>query len=242
MEMTALRNRIKDTALALGAGDVGFADLSALKSKPCTELIQKYASAVSVVIPLSKGILEEVATEPTITYFAHYRAVNRLIDHITLSVSLLLESEGFKSYAIPASQSVPADDYAGVFPHKTAATLAGLGTIGKNALFMHETFGPAVRLGTVLTTMPAEKNNIHPSICGDCTLCRDHCPAMAIEGVNWEPGLERKSLIDVRACSNHMKEAYQHIGRGVVCGLCITCCPHAHLNLSQGENNETQRI
>ena len=39
------------------------------------------------------------------------------------------------------------------------------------------------------------------------------------------------SILDRAACSNHMKQAYQKIGRGVVCGICVSVCPAGRKNL-----------
>ena len=225
-----LNEIITKTALDMGAGRVGFADLTRL---PAPERLG-FAKAVSVMIPLSRGILSQMTDAPTITYFSHYRAVNRLLDQITLRLLLLIEARGYKAFAVPASQSLPgmADPYRGVFQHKTAAVLSGEGWIGKSALFVHPDYGPAVRLGTVLTDAPLDTPEVSPvSRCGDCDACKNACPAMAIEGVLWEPGMARNQLYDAHSCSDHMKTAYQHIGRGSVCGLCIISCPYFKKNL-----------
>ncbi|MEG0075401.1 MAG: epoxyqueuosine reductase [Eubacterium sp.] len=214
----------------MGATDIGFADISDLKDN--TNL--GYERAVSVIIRLSTGILKEIKNEPTITYFSHYRTLNRHIDMVTLRILLWLEERGYPSFAVPASQSLPSAKgiYTGIFQHKTAAVLSGKGFIGKSALFIHRDFGPAVRLGTVLTNAPFKTKKITPlSECGDCQICRKSCPAMAIEGNNWSPGMARNELFDAKSCSDHMKVAYQHIGRGVVCGLCIVNCPYYRKNL-----------
>lgn len=221
---------ILKTALEMGAGRVGFADLTGLPKKERLG----FDRAVSVMIPLSKGILGQMETEPTITYFSHYRAVNRLIDQITLRILLIIEGQGYKAFAVPASQSLPgkADPYRGIFQNKTAAVLSGEGWIGKSALFVHPEYGPAVRLGTVLTDAPLKTPEVSPvSRCGSCNACQKACPAMAIEGETWEPGMERNRLYDAHSCSEHMKNAYQHIGRGSVCGLCIINCPYFKKNL-----------
>jgi ferredoxin len=34
--------------------------------------------------------------------------------------------------------------------------------------------------------------------------------------------------MDYRARSEHMKKAYQHIGSGAVCGICMRVCPKGH--------------
>lgn len=220
-----LNRAVENLAVSLGAGEVGFADLSRLP----TEMTRGYSRGVSIFIPLARGILREIEDEPTITYFSHYRTVNRLLDEISLRVTLFLEKGGYPSLAVPASQSLPGEDkpFQSVFSHKTAAVLTGRGFIGKSALFVHRTYGPALRLATVLTDAPLETPKVEPvSGCGPCQACRDACPALAIEGVTWTYGLEREAMYDPRACSEHMKTAFGHIGRGSVCGLCIIACPY----------------
>ena len=48
-----------------------------------------------------------------------------------------------------------------VMPHKTVAVHAGLGWIGKSALFVTEKYGSAVRLTSVLTDAPLSITNRH---------------------------------------------------------------------------------
>lgn len=230
--MNPLNEKIEALGKGLGAAQVGFADLSSLENG----LNLGYPGAVSVVVRLSKGILAQIEDAPTATYFSHYRIVNRLIDEITLRVALALEEGGAMTLVVPASQSLPSvkgeNPYRGLFAHKTAAVLAGMGWIGKSALFIHRDYGPAVRLGTVLTDAPLDTVAVlAESECGSCQACVKACPAMSIEGKLWKPGMERSQLIDARSCSEHMKEAYQHIGRGSVCGLCMVSCPHFRKNL-----------
>jgi epoxyqueuosine reductase QueG len=222
------QNHCNQTILSLGqsmgATEIGFSDLTVLPAhKRMT-----YDRGITVIIKLSDGILNQIGTEPTQTYFSHYRSVNRLIDYICLRILLALEAQGYPSVAIPASQSVtdPEDQFTGAFQHKTAAVLSGLGWIGRSALFIHQRYGPRVRLGTILTNAPLSvAEPIAESGCGSCRSCVSACPAMAIEGSLWQPGMARNQLDDAYACSQHMKEAFQHIGRGVVCGLCVVACP-----------------
>ena len=102
--------------------------------------------------------------------------------------------------------------------------LSGLGFVGKNGLLITE-FGSAVRFATVLTDMPlVPQRDIRPCLCGDCTICRDACPAGAITGEIYVPGADRSTIFDAKKCSEHMK-TYKNIGRGAVCGICISVCP-----------------
>jgi ferredoxin len=61
---------------------------------------------------------------------------------------------------------------------------------------------------------------------------------MAIEGRLWEPGLPRNELYDAFSCSQYMKDNFHHIGRGVVCGLCVVACPVGKLQSEMGFWNE----
>ena len=189
--------------------------------------------AISLVYRLSNAVVEEITgfgeAGPTYSYFQHYRAVNALLDQKTLWLSTLIEREGYGALPIPASQSVKDMGlYSGAFQHKTAAVLAGLGWIGKSALFVSPLFGPRVRLGTVLTNMPLPVRSIKGVLpgCKECRACVDACPAHAIRGENYAPGTScRDNIFDPKACSEHMKKAYLHIGRGAVCGICMAVCP-----------------
>jgi epoxyqueuosine reductase len=181
--------------------------------------------AVTIGIRLSDAVTDEVSGGPTKLYFAHYRAVNALLDMIAAKSVGWLQRRGYNALAIPASQTTSGIGIAGDFPHKTAANLAGLGFIGKNALFISREFGPRVRLATVLTDMPLPAGAMQPVLCGNCRACVDACPCGALTGRMWTLGAAREDIVDAALCSQHMKKAYQHIGRGAVCGICIAVCP-----------------
>ncbi|MBC3798441.1 4Fe-4S double cluster binding domain-containing protein [Acetobacterium tundrae] len=209
---------------SLGSTQLSFSDITILPENKRMGFIH----AITIIVRLSEGILNQIEDEPTQTYFSHYRSVNRLIDQISLRISLFLEEMGYPSVAIPASQSVSDldDAFTGAFQHKTGAVLSGLGWIGRSALFIHENYGPRVRMGTVLTNAPLQVGiPITQSSCGSCRSCVTACPAMAIEGRLWKMGTPRNELYDAFSCSQYMKEVFQHIGRGAVCGLCMVACP-----------------
>jgi len=113
----------------------------------------------------------------------------------------------------------------GLVSHKAVACLAGLGGIGQNALLVTEQYGPAVRLSTVLTDMPLAEQAAGKNPCTNCGACVRACPSGALMGRAYVPGLAREELVDAKKCSMHMKRAYQDIGRGAVCGVCVAVCP-----------------
>lgn len=212
-----MKAKLTDFLLEHGAGQVGFCYLTEDNGFGL-----KYA--VSFTVPLSDAIIDGIDNAPTHTYFHHYRTVNSLIDHLSLRCGRILAKEGYRYVPVPASQSV--NGLQGIFSHKYAATLSGLGAVGKSGLFISAENGPAVRLGTILTDYPFETEEVHPECpCGDCRVCVMNCPAMAITGEKWAPGEPTSNIVDAEACSKYMKKEFQHIGRGVVCGICMKVCP-----------------
>ena len=183
--------------------------------------------AISIVVPLSKYVLSKITDKPTFEYFHHYRTVNAYIDRVLLRCGLEIGKLGYNYICVGASQST--GGYVSHFPHKTAARLAGLGYIGKSCLFISEKYGPAVRLGTILTDMPLEVGKPLEKDCGECNICKTKCPAMAIHGVNFKEGITREEMYDAKACSEYMKNKFQQIGRGAVCGICIKNCPKSKI-------------
>jgi epoxyqueuosine reductase QueG len=107
--------------------------------------------------------------------------------------------------------------------------LAGLGSIGKSGLFLHRIYGSRVRLGTLFTDYPLDLDKPKEEIedyCLKCDICVKACPASAISGRAFDPMNPDLKIIDPEKCSNHMKTAYKMIGRGAVCGICVSVCPH----------------
>jgi epoxyqueuosine reductase QueG len=181
--------------------------------------------AVSLGIPLSKTVVSSIRSGPTHTYFHHYRTTNAYLDNAAIRLMLFIENHGYNAVYVPASQTVDQKGIRGLFSHKMAATLAGLGGIGQNALFLSNEYGPALRLSTVLTDYPLQTGFMEINPCTNCGVCVKACPSGALTGTQWYPGIAREELVDARKCSVYMKKAYQTIGRGAVCGICMAVCP-----------------
>ncbi len=212
---------LKNFANELGADLVGFCALSAPPIPTLPDL--KYA--LSIGVKLSDGILQTIESAPSFVYFQHYRAANTLLDNIAFRLGRELEKQGYTAVPIAASQSLGKNSpYYGVLPHKTAAVLSGLGFVGKSGLFLSEKYGSKVRLATVLTDCPfTAEQPIIENGCGSCDACKNACPAGAIFGEL--PTTDGERNFDPEKCSKYMKEHFQDIGRGSVCGICIKVCP-----------------
>ncbi|QHQ62940.1 epoxyqueuosine reductase [Anaerocolumna sedimenticola] len=92
-------------------------------------------------------------------------------------------------------------------PHKKIAMLTGIGWIGKSNLLVTKEYGSAVCMCTVLTNAPllSENRPFIDSQCKGCTKCIDICPANAIHGSAWEPGMNRDCIVDVYKCEGCLK-------------------------------------
>ena len=209
---------LRELLLKEGASEVGFSPVVPPPEYPGLN------HAVTICIRLSDAVIDGVKNGPTHTYFHHYRTVNAFLDRLSLRAGLYLQSWGGRYVCVPASQSI--EGFSGLFSHKEAAVKAGLGTVGRSALFLSDRFGPRVRLATVLTDLDLsagfrEKSKETP--CKNCQACLLACPAMAISGKTYDEA--GNGILDRNACSTHMKKAYQKIGRGAVCGICVSVCP-----------------
>lgn len=219
-----IQEELKGYLLNEGASDVGFAEIKDANAP--------FPYCVSICVRLSHAIIEEITDKPTHTYFNHYRSVNFLIDQLLLKAGLFLQKKGYNYITVAASQSINEDgwNYMGRFSHKEAARKAGLGSIGKNSLFIHKDFGPEVRLGTLFTDCEFDvPEKVDECLCGDCHICVDACPAKAITGNVWTESTERNDMFYPERCSEYMKNSFKNIGRGAVCGICIKMCPKRNI-------------
>ena len=215
---------LREMLLQNGADLVGFSYVR----DELPEELKMYPYAVTIVRKLAKAVTNTIQGAPTMIYFQHYRMTNTKLDLLALDAVSFIEKQGYLALPIAASQSTPdaKEEYKGVFPHKTGAVKAGLGFIGKSGVLITEEYGSFVRLATVLTDMPLEPSGeIKTSKCGMCNICKNACPAGAITGEEYVPGHERKEILDAKKCSEHMK-TYKNIGRGAVCGICMSVCPY----------------
>ena len=224
--MQELKEHLTSFLIDQGATDVGFSKADDAPSNLNT--------AITIVAALSDAVVDEIDDAPTYTYFHHYRTVNQFLDQLAFKCGNLIAAQGYKYIPVAASQSMPAlgSPYVSRYSHKKAAVAAGLGSIGKNNLFLHKQYGPRVRLATIFTDCPIPcTNEPLKGVCFGCDKCVHACPAGAISGNAWDPALSLSSFFNPELCSNHMKKAYQKIGRGAVCGICMRVCPAYKNNL-----------
>lgn len=204
----------------------GAADLNALATPP-DDTGQQFPRAASWVMPMPPDIMFDIQGGPTQAYADEYARVNTLINALAADLASEISKRGFRAQPLPASERTDTVNIKGDFPHKTAATRAGLGWIGRHCQLITKPYGSWVRLATVFTDMelpcgpPVER-----SFCGRCMRCVEACPAAALKGTAWHPGLPREEILDVFACDQWKKEHFLHYHRGHICGICSAVCPY----------------
>ena len=200
-----LGKEIAQITVSHGCTLYGFADLQGYTPGK----LAKFHRGISFIFQMEPWIMDQLAHGPTDAYSVLYRQVNLRIDALALELARALNRAGHQAWALSSSTRSDPVNIRGDFQHKTAATRAGLGWVGKNCQLLTKRWGPWVRLGTVLTDAsltPAAP--IEKSLCGKCTKCIEACPAEALKGGSWCPGVERDVILDAWACDRYKKNHF----------------------------------
>jgi epoxyqueuosine reductase QueG len=217
---------------ARGAALVGFADLTALPAMDREGLPR----GISIAVALDPAIVAGIVAGPTPAYHREYGRVNALLAELGAVAAEMLRTAGYHAATQrPTVGTADLDHLVLPLPHKTVATRAGLGWIGRSALLVTPAYGSAVRLATVLTDAPWPcTQSVGESRCGACRACVDACPAGALLGADWRVGVSREALVSVGACraSAEARAAAAGIDE-VICGICISACPWTRRYLRQ---------
>ena len=213
-------SELKAELISAGGAIVGFACVRGAASGEIAHL----ESAVSI------GVVKNLNEETV-----------KLLLALQKKASVFLKALGYRYFCIPPDSDRVKDTFASslypLFTHKMAATLAGLGWIGRNGLLINPVHGPRLSLATVLTDAPLESGApVTCSRCGECTLCMDFCPSHAIAGKEWSMGEPYIELVKAKRCAAHKGRAKATKGKPN-CGLCINICPYGRRDFSAaGEN------
>lgn len=225
-----LGGKLESLARDMGATYFGMADLAPTRqhmTEQGGQFLNRFPRAVSHGFVLADGIVNTLAHHKNIAalnnyWYYVYQIVNPRIDSISLMLARLLDRAGFQAFVVPSSQTVDRTLLTGIFSHKLAAHLAGLGWIGKSALLITPEQGPRVRWGTVLTDAPLEAGKPMDEMCHDCEACVKACPAHAFTGQVFDKPRPRSEIFAAEACDSYLgkREALHR-----ACGLCVYVCP-----------------
>ncbi|MCL2544641.1 MAG: 4Fe-4S binding protein [Clostridia bacterium] len=224
-EKEILTERFRNALRAKGAALVGFADLGELPA----EQRQGFPRGILIAMPWDPAALRSIEDGPTSAYHADYDGLNERLDALATYAESWLTTRGHRALAkTRAVVRESASVYGTLLPHKTVATRAGVGWIGKCALLVTRAYGSAVRISSILTDAPLQTDApIDESACGSCEVCAAACPAGAVSGKPWHAGLPRAAFWDAEACRRTARErSLRSLDKPItLCGLCILRCP-----------------
>lgn len=136
--MTDLTEYLKDELYSQGADLVGFGDLSALP----IEVRCGMTVGICVAVKYSKKVIRGIVELPTKEYYDQYNLINEKLDQLVTFGANSIKALGYE--AIPQTRAF-VEQFEKVYttrlPHKTVATRAGLGWIGKSALLVTKQYG-----------------------------------------------------------------------------------------------------
>lgn len=234
--MEQLSLEIKNALQKEGASLVGFADISCLPP----ENRQSMDYAISIGVALNPAIIRRIGLNgPTREYSYDKVRASSFANYLCEFGAKLLMDRGYKAISLLADdhKNVDIQTVSAPFQHKTAATRAGLGWIGKSALLITEEYGSALRISTILTNAVLECGTpVEVSKCGECQECTNACPAKAINGNLWDVAKSkedifkgRNHLINLTNCGRYYFKTNEMLGieapEARVCGICIAACP-----------------
>ncbi len=215
---------IKKKLIEKGASVVGFADLSSISE----EAGNGFPRGIVFGVALNPAIVIGIQDGPTMEYYNEYKRLNSLLDELGKYTEKLLKDNGYAALA-KTRKVVVVDDstHRSELPHKTIATRAGIGWIGKSALLVTAEYGSALRISSVLTNAELKTGTpVNSSRCGECTICKSCCPGEAISGKVWTVGTDRDEFFHAFDCRRTALGRSGKIGlHETICGLCILKCP-----------------
>lgn len=228
-DMENISAELKQLLIGQGAALVGFGDISELVK----DNDMKYG--VSVVVRMTPDIVKGIENGPTEKYYLEYKRLNSLLDSLVISGAAFLEAKGFKAVAQTTASVRELDNYRTLLPHKSFATRAGIGWIGKCALLVTEEYGSAIRISSILTNAPLNAAEpINYSKCSSCMVCVNACPAGAASGDEWSVTKDRDEFFDPVLCRTQARIRAAKIGiEETMCGKCIQVCPYTQLYINK---------
>lgn len=199
---------VKKQALALGADIVGIASMDRFDGAP-KQMDPRYImpeakSCIVMGFRVLRGSLRGIEEG---TFFSNYSSMGYGgITYIFMPIAVVnlcrtIEDMGYeafpmghqsdwraidnegnirKGFSKPVEPDKPAPD---IMVHlRLAAFAAGLGEIGWSKMLITPEFGPALRVGLVLTELELEPDPIYdgPELCNKCMACVKACPGNAI--------------------------------------------------------------
>jgi epoxyqueuosine reductase len=184
-------NLVKEKALQLGANACGIASVDRFEQAPeGFHPRDIFSSCNSVVVVIKQMPTAAILAENPVPYTHTAYKMYEEMDRISMELCRFFQKNSSKAVLVPADVPYLSWDQQnmhgrGILSLKHSAVLAGLGVMGKNTIFMNETWGNMVYIGAVLTDTQLEADPLVTdfSCLENCSRCLNACPQQAMNGV-----------------------------------------------------------
>lgn len=244
-----LTKKVKQMAIFLGANRVGIAKLNRkwVYEETCRNMYDADPPQTKKIVFKDVQEPEETETELIIPEGVQYAVVtiidlNRILTQVgpaslatSIATNMAYSRMGITDIAL--AEAIRMMGYNAI-PCKNGTALsiplaidAGLGQLGRNGLLITPEYGPAVRIGKVLTDMPLVPDRPIDfgvtEFCQSCKKCAEHCPAGAIpfDDRTYEPPAETGNPGALKWYINGKKCLRYWIAAGASCASCQAVCP-----------------
>jgi len=219
-----VKEEIKQFVLKQGAHAFGIADAGDFIEAPIGFKPKDIMPSAQSVIVLGKAIPKgAMLSANKCVYTLQGEITVHELDVLANKTAHFIEEYGDKAMPIPTDAPYfhweEDRKYGmGILSHRHAAVKAGLGTIGKNGLLIHPSYGSCITLVSILTDLKLEKDiPIQNELCPpNCKRCLEKCPAKALEG---------NKIVRQMLCRSHVATTSLRGHELVNCWNCRMVCP-----------------
>ncbi|MCO7177077.1 tRNA epoxyqueuosine(34) reductase QueG [Sporolactobacillus kofuensis] len=183
---------------------------------------------VQSIVSIAMAYPKRMAERPTNTKGQRRGAFARVSwgqDYHTILRDRMEQLGKFLVDTIPGAQFKSMVD-TGELSDRAVAERAGIGWAGKSTNLITKEFGSYVYLGEMLTNIPFPPDKPATDLCGDCTICIDHCPTGAL--VQGGQLNSHKCIAFLTQTKQELPEPYKKaIGNRLYgCDTCQQVCPY----------------
>jgi len=193
-------------------------DIRGIRTYP-RDLLASYRYGISIGVSLDKYDAYKMEVEGEIAY-PFLRATCALLKH-------RIEKKGYKAEVPDLDDPVKWKGplyFKSPLSMKAVANAAGLGWIGKSAVFVSYDYGPRVNIAAVITDMPLVAGKPSKNRCGSCSACAKACPIEALTATDFEVYPEKLERVLQKEKCNDWIERPENKVHGI-CWECVLACP-----------------
>ena len=220
MALQVTQKQLVEKALSFGAELAGIASAQRWEERGEMPKEQRprslWTQAQTVLVMAVPLWLPLVEAAPTVLGREQVIVANRILEKAAYKMVLFLRDQGVAAVSLTESSNGTTPEEPQGFSNVWAGYYAGLGTIGQNRALLTQEYGPRIQLKAIFTDLQVAASVVQAtSLCHDCGLCKELCPAQALP--------QQGRALDYKACHEYegrLRQAFCD-----PCSNCIKVCP-----------------